>query len=135
MANVLESCGDSGPRATKPRSATAQLLVQLSRRVGDDEDEDGKEVRILSDGLANLTILFHATQRWHVGEFIDHLFLPRPVHIEFAIRILCFRGSPSTVLWGGPLLDIAAPPQPPSRRESSLISNGVGQGGPLCWAR
>ena len=40
--------------ATKPRSATAQLLVQLSRRVGDDEEEDGKEVRIVEVNLINL---------------------------------------------------------------------------------
>ena len=34
----------------------------------------------------------------------------RPVDIKFAIRIFCFRGCPSSVLWGGPRPDIAPPP-------------------------
>ena len=33
-----------------------------------------------------------------------------PVYIKFAIRIFYFRGCPSSVLWGGPRLDIAPPP-------------------------
>ena len=40
----------------------------------------------------------------------------RPVYIKFAIRIFCFRGCPSSVLWGGPWLDIA----PPSHRRVIL---------------
>ena len=34
----------------------------------------------------------------------------RPVYIKVAIRIFYFRGCPSSVLWGGPRLDIAPPP-------------------------
>ena len=41
MITLYEGAG------TKPRSATAQMLVQLSRRVGDDGEEDGKEMRIV----------------------------------------------------------------------------------------
>ena len=37
-------------------------------------------------------------------------FALRPVYINATIRILCFRGCPSSVLWGGPRLDIAPPP-------------------------
>ena len=34
----------------------------------------------------------------------------RPVYIKLTTRIFCFRGCPSSVLWGGPRLDIAPPP-------------------------
>ena len=44
-----------------------------------------------------------------------------PVYIHFPIRIFYFRGCPSSVLWGGPRLDIA----PPSHRRVILAPQSV----------